>query len=68
MSTPQHPAYTLTKDEALDEATFGALGQLCKRLVAKYGLRPAADLVVVNDSAASDVHPVITTDSTRKAA
>jgi len=35
MNTPQRPAYTLTKDEALHEATTGALGQLCKRIVAE---------------------------------
>lgn len=66
MSTPQHPAYTMSRDEALDEATFGATGQLCKRLVAKYGLRPAADLVD-SDSAASPT-PRATDDATRKVA
>ncbi len=66
MNTPQRPAYTMTKDEALDEATFGATGQLCKRLVAKYGLRPAADLVVTSDPPAAPTPR--TTDPRKEAA
>lgn len=70
MSTPQHPAYTMTRDEALDEATFGATGQLCKRLVAKYGLRPAADLVDSSRAAspAPSLTPLATGNPTRRSA
>lgn len=45
MNTPQRPAYTMTKDEALHEATYGALGQLCDRIVAERPDLFAAPLV-----------------------
>jgi len=69
MNTSQRPAYTLTKDEALREATTGALGQLCKRIVAERpDLFPAP--LVATDSAASSPTPLPADDAdpTRKVA
>jgi len=51
MSAPQRPAYTMTRDEALHEASDGALGQLCKRIVAERPDLFAAPLVDSADPA-----------------
>jgi len=66
MNTPQHPAYTLTKDEALHEATHGALGQLCKRIVAaRPDLFPAPLVATAADPART---PDAATDTKKEAA
>jgi len=66
MNTPQRPAYTMTKDEALHEASYGALGQLCKRIVVERpDLFPAPLAATADDPARS---PDTATDTTKEAA